>query len=487
MKRQIFYTLVVSLALSSCMPLSDLTQNQAFIGPVEIKTTIKEALETPYFTTGCWPTSNWWESLNSNELNILVEDALKDNPSIEAVQKKVEIAKEMSIKARAPLFPFVSFGAGEEWEHISKNGAIHAYNPDLGVNINQIQLNLGFQYEFDFWGKYRNQFKASKKAEFAQVAEAKEVELIVSTAISQAYYLLKTNLNKLELYNQLYTTRERLYYLTKVLEKHFMLSKIDPATAKQNVDEVKKEIATLTDQVASNKYLINVLRGQSPDTPIDANEILAQVPENLQIPDNLSSDLLIRRPNLFAAILRIESLAYEKKSAAADFFPRIDLKGYLGFDSLGYRNLLDWQSGIMGLIPSIHLPIFKAGEIKANFKIKQAELDQAIYEYNDILLKSLEDVTNAISSINSWYEKKSIQENILENATLKFDLIQKRTEVGMDSFLNLYYEREQVLERQIEDSSIIYNQYISLINLIKSLGGGTAQDDMQSLIKESSL
>ena len=483
MKQILLYTTFVSLALSACMSLSDLSQNQAFLPPVNIDTSINQALDTPYFSQGCWPNANWWKSLESPELNALIEDALSNNPSIESVRQKVEVAKQMTIKSKSSLFPFLSFNAQEDWEHISKAGVRHAYNPDLGVNVNQIQFDLGFQYEFDFWGKYRNTFKSAKRKALAQVAESKQVELIVSAAISQSFYLLKTNLNKLEFYNQLLLTRQNLYSLSMTLEKHFMLSKIAPATAKQKLDDVKKEITSLNDQIASNKYLINVLRGQSPDAPIGISNCLTNVPQSLSIPTDLSSDLLVQRPDLIASILKVESLAYAKNSAIADFFPRINLRSYAGFDSIGYKHLLNWQSGIMGLLPSFHLPIFKAGEIKANYKVKQAELDEAIYSYNELILKSLQEVSDSLSSITSWYKQREIQENILLNASLKFDLIKQRTEIGIDSFINLNLQKEHLLEKEIDNIQIVYNQYISLIQLIKSLGGGIADQNLQSAIE----
>lgn len=479
MNRLFLIVLAAPLVLSSCLSRSDNKENQAFLPPQEISTSLENALATSYFSLAEWPDFNWWENFKIPDLNLLIDEALTNNPTLEAINQKVEIAKQMTIKAKSPLFPTISFGYKEEWEHISKHGSRHAYNPSLGINFNQINLDLGLTYEFDFWGKYRNLLKASNREFLSQIAESRQVELSVSTSVAQTYFLLQGLSKKLELFKQLLTVRERVYKLVKVLQKHYIVSKIDPATAEQKLDEVKKEIFDLENQVLAAQYLLNVLRGQSPDAPLTLSEEFENMTQRISLPKDLSSDLLVQRPDLVASLLHIEALISEKKASEADFFPRINLISYTGFDSIGYKHLLDWQSGIMGLIPSLHLPIFKAGEIRAQYRVKQAELNEAIHQYNNLILKSLQEVTDALSLITSAFEKKAAQENILDNAKLKLTLVKQKTQVGMDSYLNLYYEKEMLIEKQIADIEIITQQYTSSVQLIKALGGGVMNEPLQ--------
>lgn len=472
-------TVTIFMALfGSCMSISDLEQNAAFLPPMNIDHSVSGALSNAFFITGDWPNLEWWKTFNSEELNELINQALEKNPTILSVAQNIEIAKQMSIKSRANLFPSIFFEGEEQWGRISQNGVDRALNPTVSLQNNEITLNLAFTYEFDFWGKYRNLFKSSLRAKSAEIAETKQVELITSASMAQAYYALKSVLQQKKLYNELLETQLNILKLISLLEQHAILSKIDPATAKENVDGTIKIISSLDQDIAFGIHLVNILKGDSPDAELSVSAELSTVPQSVQIPQDLSSDLLIRRPDLVAAILRVEALAYQTNAAVADFFPRVNLKGYLGLDSLGYDDLMNWKSGILGLIPSVYIPIFNMGAVRANLKMKKAEMEKAIYDYNQILLRSLQEVSDSLSLSENWFRQKQSQKDILANAQLKLDLVELKTKHGMNSALDFYYEKQEVLQRKIQDVEITLNQYISLVNLMKALGGGFTQEDL---------
>jgi len=475
------FSALLLVSLPGCMKVSDLGQNAAFLPPQQVEESIGDALKTPYFKQGDWPTLNWWEAFNDSELALLIEAALEQNPNIQSVQQKIEVAKQLTTKQKSTLFPSIFFGGHENYAYQSKNSFNFLLNPDLARNFNNIHLNFGFEYEFDFWGKYSNLFRAALGREQAQKAEYKQVKLIVSTAIAQAYFALKTSMAKKRLYLSLYQLKSKSLNLSKLLYNKALYSKIEPATYKQELDEVEKMIATIDAEIALGKDLVNILRGQGPDSAFEISDTFDRLPKEIEIPKDLSSDLLIRRPDLLAAIWRVEASAYDANAAVADFFPRINLLGLMGVESMGFKNLMNWQSGGMGLYPSFHIPIFKAGAIRANLKMKKAELEGAIYDYNALLLKSLQEVTDFLALTTSWYQKKRIQTNILENARLKVYLVNLRSKRGIDNLLQVYLEETDEVNKEIQDVQISYNQYISIINLIKSLGGGFTDADLMPL------
>lgn len=71
-----------------------------------------------------------------------------------------------------------------------------------------------------------------------------------------------------------------------------------------------------------------------------------------------------------------------------------------------------------------------------------------------------------------------MQKDILANAQLKLDLVELKTQHGINSALDFFYEKEEVLQKKIQDVEITLNQYISLVNLMKALGGGFTQEDL---------
>ena len=70
------------------------------------------------------------------------------------------------------------------------------------------------------------------------------------------------------------------------------------------------------------------------------------------------------------------------------------------------------------------------------------------------------------------YQKKYLQQNIVEQASSLYELVSLRNAKGLDSNLAVYASRLQLIEKKLSDIDLLYNQYLASIKLIKSLGGG---------------
>ena len=145
--------------------------------------------------------------------------ALAQNPSIQGIKKRIELAKQTAKVTRSTLFPLVFFDADETWQYLSKTGLYKQFNPSLPLNVNLVDLTLSFTYEFDFWGKNRNLFHAALGKQKAEEAEAAEVQLITTTSVAQAYFALKTNTLKQSFYMKLVDVRKGIFDLQTLLRK----------------------------------------------------------------------------------------------------------------------------------------------------------------------------------------------------------------------------------------------------------------------------
>lgn len=456
--------------------MSEREKNEHFIEEPSLDRSVETALTDPHFAMGDWPEDKWWESFHSDELNELIREALECNPTIQSVKERIELARQRSLVARSRLFPFLFFDANESWQWLSKNGLYHTLNPSLAQNTNLVDLSLSFNYEFDFWGKYRNLYAAALGEVWSQTAEAKDVELIVSSALAQSYFALKVNLMRQKLLEELVTVRKKSYLLQALLQKKALLSKLPPSLAEERLRGAKKRYAGIIDEVLAQKHLINILRGEGPDSPFEVNDEVSSVAEKVAIPETLSLDLLSRRPDLMAAIWRVEALAHEVGAAKADFFPDINLRGLVGLESLGFSKLLQGDSITRGLFPAIHLPIFTAGAIRANVRAKKAAFNEAVYTYNQLLLQSSQEVADLLSLINSIFKKRDDQKVIVNAAAFRRDLVTLNFKKGLDDLLAVYAVEEEWIEKALEEAELIYAQYAASIKLIKALGGGYTCD-----------
>ena len=465
-------SILLLLFCYSCVSMPKKEQTQSLIYPPSGRLILEKSLNEPIFTRGDWPEENWWEVFASLELNEFIEEALASNPSIQAVQEKINFAKQSAVIARSKLFPLIYFNATDNWQYLSNNGLYESLNPTIPRAGGLIDLTLSFTYEFDFWGKYRNIFHAALGKEKAQEAEFAQTKLIVTTALAQVFYALKTNLLREEITSKLVDIRAKLLALSNLMQDRALFSKLPVWLSDENLQETKKELISLQEEIEFNKHLLNALRGEGPDSPLNLSLTLGFLPDKIELPDHLFLDLLARRPDLMAAIWRVEAIAHEVGAAIADFFPNIDLTGFTGFESFHFSNLFKGSSYTGGLLPALHLPIFTAGAIRANVRAKKALFEEAVFSYNNLILQSAEEVANTLILVTSVFERERLQLDIVEKASLRYELSKLLAYHGLDTAFDTLTMEEELLKKQLEELNLRYLQYTSVIKLTKAFGGG---------------
>lgn len=465
--------LALFFSLSSCMiSMSKEEQLEKLLPVPSLEASLEEAASSSTFAKGPWPEKAWWTQYGSFELNRLIERGLEKNPSIQAVQERISFAKNEAVIARSQYMPLLYFDASDQWQYLSKNGLYRALNPDLKLSNQQIDFSLSFSYEFDFWGKYHNLYYAALGREQAAIAETEQAKLIVSTGLAQAFFALKTTIAKKSLYESLYEIRRSYFLLQDEMTRSGLYSQLVPLLSEEDLFQAKQWLYQIEQEIALNKHLVNILAGLGPDAPLLLEEPLPELPEALALPQEISADLLSRRPDLMAQIWRVEALAHEVGAAKADFFPNVNLLGLLGFQSNSWASLFEWASKTISALPGLSLPVYTAGAIGANVDAQKALFFEAVYQYNDLILKSFQQVADLIAIGRSVYGERGKQKQIVENASKRYALTLDRQRSGLDSALASYRFAEAEILKKIEDLQLLYQQYVVSVSLIRALGGG---------------
>jgi NodT family efflux transporter outer membrane factor (OMF) lipoprotein len=452
--------------------MSEKEKSQNIMASPSIEKSIEKAKNSNLFAEGDWPEEKWWQIFQCSTLDVWIEETFKQNPSLQAVQQRLNYAKQIAQIAKSRLFPYLFFDAKDNWNYLSKNGFMHLLNPSLPLHGNEIDLTLSFTYEFDFWGKYRNLFRAALGEALAREAEIYQTKLILSSALAQSYFAITISQMKQKLYEELYQVRLDRYELQQKMKEKALSSKLPPLLDEEKLAEAKQWVLAIQDEIEVETHFINVILGRSPDHELVYEDQPAALPNIIPLPNNLSLDLLSRRPDLMAQIWRVESLAHQVGAAKADFFPNISLNAFGGLESLHFSDLFNMQSKTGAFQPAIHLPIFTAGAIGANVKAKKAAFDEAVFQYNDMILKSVQEVTDLLSNITTIYSQKELQESIVLQSQERFFLTELRNQKGLDSSFDIFDFQEDLIQKKLRDLDLLYSQYAFLIKLIKSIGGG---------------
>ena len=190
------------------------------------------------------------------------------------------------------------------------------------------------------------------------------------------------------------------------------------------------------------------------------------------LPANLSSEVLLRRPDVLQAEHQLIAQNANIGAARAAFFPRISLTAALGTISSGLTGLFGAGTGTYNVAPSVALPLFDAGRNKGNLDYAKASQQAAVATYEKTIQTAFREVADALAQRGTIDEQVSAQTARASAAQVAAKLSDARYRAGVDSFLvaldaqrTAYAAEQQLVTTRTTRSS-------NLIELYRALGGG---------------
>jgi outer membrane protein TolC len=185
----------------------------------------------------------------------------------------------------------------------------------------------------------------------------------------------------------------------------------------------------------------------------------------------LPADLLARRPDVLAAKARIGAAAKGREAAHAAFYPDINLIGLVGFQAIGLSNLIGGDSFTTGIGPAIHLPLFDAGKLRADYAGATAELDVAVADYNAAILNAVRQTADALTQVRNLELRRAEQQQALDSAARAFELAQQRYRTGLANQLPMLTAEASLLAARQQMAALIADSATQRVTLLLAAGG----------------
>ena len=103
---------------------------------------------------------------------------------------------------------------------------------------------------------------------------------------------------------------------------------------------------------------------------------------------------------------------------------------FAGTVAVGLDNLVHSNSAAYGAGPALHLPVFDAGRLRANYRANTANIDVAITAYNQAVLAAVQETADQLSDIASLNTSLVEQQKSLDDAEEAFRLATERYNAG---------------------------------------------------------
>jgi NodT family efflux transporter outer membrane factor (OMF) lipoprotein len=461
---------VVALFLAACAP---------DLGPAPRLQSVDALADQRSFAApaAAWPTDAWWKAYGDPQLDALETEALAGAPDIRIAQARLREAEASAQQAGASLWPKLTGSAALQPTEQSINetfpSAPSAFQKFLPLGWhNQAQFAADLDYQLDFLGKNRAALAAATSDADAAAVDVAAAELALSTSVASAYADLVRLAADRDTAQDAVRIRKETASLVggrvkQGLENEGQLSQAEAeaASAQTDADQIDGAIAVTRNQIAA-------LLGKGPDRGLNIATPAKPHVESLGLPPALGVDLVGRRPDIVAARLRAESVAARIDVARADFYPNIDITGYIGRQSLDVGDLLRHGSGIGQIGPALHLPIFNHGQIEGAYRGARADYDEAVATYDKTLTNALHEVADAVVDQKSLDWQLRDSRAALTQSENAYRIAKLRYQGGLSRYLDVLTAEDTLLAQRRAVADLEAQSFSQNVALVKALGGG---------------
>jgi multidrug efflux system outer membrane protein len=409
----------------------------------------------------------WREFFTDERLQKIIGIALDNNRDLRVAALNVERARALYGIQRAGLLPSVNAVGMMSKQGIPADLSTTGY----AMTAEQYSVNLGItSWEIDFFGRIRS-LKDQALEEYLATEDARRsAQISLVSAVAQAYLTMAADRENLKLVASTLETQEASYKLIRKRYDVGLSSGLDLLRAQSQVDTARGDVARYTQLTAQDENALNLLVGSPLPQELLTSD-LGSVNPPKEISPGLSSELLLRRPDVLAAEHQLKADNANIGAARAAFFPRISLTTAIGTASADLSGLFKAGQGTWLFAPQIMMPIFDARTWSA-YDVTKVEKEISIAQYEKVIQTAFREVADALAVRGTVNQQIAAQQSLVGAVAETYRLSNARYTRGIDSYLSVLdaqrslYGAEQVL--------IILRlvRIVNTVTLYKVLGGG---------------
>ena len=411
----------------------------------------------------------WQQYFADARLRELIGLALQNNRDLRVAALNIEAARAQYGVVRADQLPTVGAGASMTRSRTAAD-ASPSGRETLGNIYSANLASTGF--ELDFFGRVRSMSTAALNQYLAtqEARDAAQISLIAEVA--KAYVAQRTADEAMRISKMALDSREKTYRLAKLRFNAGVISAIDLRQNETLIESAHADYAAQTRLREQAGNALALLIGQ----PVPANlppalPLGKQVAVNA-LPVGMSSDVLLRRPDIRQSEYQLQAANANIGAARAAFFPRISLTGSFGSVSRELDGLFTGPNMAWSFMPQISLPIFDFGRNQSNLDLANARKNIAVAQYEKSIQGAFREVADQLAARRTLADQLAAQERGYQAERERLRLVQMRYDNGISSSLDLLDAQRQ--SYALEQALLLTRQAAmnNRIDLYKVLGGG---------------
>ncbi|MBL9133273.1 MAG: efflux transporter outer membrane subunit [Verrucomicrobiaceae bacterium] len=415
----------------------------------------------------------WWRLYGSPELNRLVEQSLESNQELRGALARVETARALIGVQAAEWFPQLSMKNGMAYEHLS----LTSFGANLPAGIplptlerRRFQNLFEFGWELDLWGRVRRGVEGARASEAAAAETLAAQRLSLAAEVARLYFLAHSMEKQIAVVNETMDWRQEALKLQESRFKGGLANEMDVSRARTELELARNDLASLERQRGNAENALAVICGQIPSTFHISRS--AALPSPPRVPGGLPSTLLQRRPDIRAAEQKMREANAQIGVAQASFFPAFKISGTGGLESIGAAHFYDARSKTLTIGPSMTLPIFQGGKLKANLAASKSRYEETLAAYRQSILTALKEVEDSMLDAQGYARQSAALNAAIAAAQETQRLAELRYQKGLASYFEVVDANRTVLNAKLLAAQIEGQRLVASVAMLKALGGG---------------
>jgi outer membrane protein, multidrug efflux system len=417
--------------------------------------------------------AEWWRLYREPELDRLIATANESNQTLRQAVARVDEARALARVAGSYLYPTISNNPNFSRTRYSGNrdSTLTGQTVQQGVTVNDWLIPVDLTYEIDVWGRVRRSFESARAQAKASADDADVVRLIVETDVTRFYYALRSLDTQAQILEQTVVAyREQV----RVLSVQLRTGLVGPIVVSQARAQLEATLAQQRDILrarADQEHALAILCGRPASSFAVAVNPLGTVSPPA-VPPGLPAQLLARRPDVAEAEQNLVAANAQIGVATAEFYPRFMLTSSAGFESADISTVFNWQSRVASILPSVSIPIFQGGRLRANLEATRARYRQAVAAYTNQTLIAYGDVEDALTDLHALADEVGRLREAVSASQDYLRFAQAQFKYGLVDYLIVIDAERTLLSNQLSLAQTVNLQMGASVQLIKALGGG---------------
>ena len=414
-------------------------------------------------STPTLPALDWRQVITDERLQQTVALALENNRDLRIAALNIEKARAQYRITDANRYPAVDATAGGSSSRYE--GTItRKYSAGLGVT----------SYELDFFGRLANLSESALQSFLATEATQRSVRSSLIAEVADAWLTLAAYQDLLKLAEETRASRQKTLELTQKQLSLGGTSRLTVAQAQATTESARGDVARYTALVAQSRNALDLLAGTTVPVsllPPEDGAVGRSVVALVEVPEGVSSEVLLRRPDIVSAEHALIGAHADIGAARAAFFPSITLTGSGGSASSSLNTLFDAGTRAWSFVPTLTLPIFNAGSLSASLSVAEVSRDIQVATYEKTVQTAFQEAGDALAVRQTLNERMAAQQAEVAAYATSLRLSTERYRSGADSYLNVLDSQRSLYAAQITLISLQLTEQSNRMTLFKVLGG----------------